>query len=144
MNAPMTAERGAEATRYPAVMAGRWNLSERVDAFRHAGRGILEMLRSEPHARVHAAATVCVVAAGLGLGIDRHEWIAILLTVGAVWSLEAMNTAVEAICDLVSPEHHDLVRRAKDAAAGGVLVAAVTAMGVAGLVFGPRLWSTLG
>ncbi len=138
------AERRAPATRYPGRMTGRWHLAKRVDAFRHAGRGILEMLRGEPHARIHAAATVVVIAAGLGFGIDRYEWIAIALTVGAVWSLEAMNTAVEAICDLVSPEHHELVRRAKDAAAGGVLIAAIAAVTVAVFVFGPRLSSAVG
>jgi diacylglycerol kinase (ATP) len=122
-------------------MAGRWNLAERMDAFRHAGRGILEMLRGEPHARIHAAATLGVIAAGLGFGIARHEWIAIVLAVGAVWSLEAMNTAIEAVCDLVSPDHHDLARQAKDAAAGGVLLAAIAAVAVAAFVFGPRLWS---
>ena len=97
------------------------------------------MLRSEENARIHAVATMAVVALGLGVGIQRHEWIAIALTVGLVWSLEAMNTALEALCDIISPEHRAEIGRAKDLAAGGVLVSAITAVVVAALIFVPRL-----
>ena len=114
-------------------------LRRRVDAFRHAGRGIATMLRTEPHARFHAASTIVVVAAGLWAGLDRLEWVAITLTIALVWSLEAVNTAVEAICDRVSPEAHPLIGVAKDVAAGGVLIAAIAAVVVAGLIFGPRV-----
>ncbi len=110
-----------------------------VDAFRFAFRGLREMLRSEVHARIHLNATVIAIAAALLLGISRLEWIALVLTIAAVWSLEAVNTAIEAICDLVSPEQHPLVARAKDVAAGAVLVAAIASLLIAGLILAPRL-----
>ena len=97
------------------------------------------MLKTEYHARVHAVATAIAVAGGLALGIDRLEWVALTLTIAAVWSLEAVNTAIEAVCDLVSPKQHPLVEKAKDVAAGAVLVAAIAALIVAALIFGPRL-----
>jgi diacylglycerol kinase (ATP) len=122
-------------------MASKGYFAARIEAFRHAGRGLREMLRSETHARIHAVATLTVIIAGLGFEIERGEWLALVLTIGAVWSLEAMNTAVEALGDLVSPGPNEHVRRAKDAAAGGVLIAALVALVVAALVFGPRLAS---
>ena len=97
------------------------------------------MLQVEYNARVHALATVIAVSAGFFLGIERIEWVALVLTIAAVWSLEAVNTAIEALCDLVSPEQHPLVEKAKDVAAGAVLVAAIAALIVAGLIFIPRV-----
>jgi diacylglycerol kinase len=120
-------------------MVERGPLAARIDAFRYALRGLHDMMRDEPHARFHAVATATVLAAGFAFRIERSEWLAILLTVGAVWSLEAMNTAVETICDLICPDPDEQVRKAKDVAAGGVLVAAVVALGVAAIVFGPRI-----
>lgn len=101
------------------------------------------MLRTEPNARVHALASVSVVAAGLVVGLSRGEWLAIVLTIAAVWSLEAVNTAIEAVCDVVSPERDPRIARAKDVAAGGVLIAAIAAVCVAVLVFGSRLLAWL-
>ena len=114
-------------------------LRKRIDAFRHAGRGLATMVRTEAHAKIHAQATIVVVAGGLWVGLTRLEWVAIVLTIAAVWSLEAVNTAIEAICDRVSPEPDPLIGVAKDVAAGAVLVAAIAAVVVAVLIFGPHL-----
>jgi diacylglycerol kinase len=97
------------------------------------------MLTTEPNARIHALATIIVLSLGFLLDIDRTEWLIVILTVALVWSLEAINTALEAICDVVSPEQNPKVGRAKDVAAGAVLIAAVAAVLVAILIFGPRL-----
>ncbi|MAG30210.1 MAG: diacylglycerol kinase [Deltaproteobacteria bacterium] len=110
-----------------------------VRSFEHAFRGILEMLRSEVNARVHAAITVVVIVSGFALGIDRNEWLALTIATMAVWSSEAINTAFEALCDVASPEYHPQVRRAKDVAAGAVLITAIGAMVIGALVFGHRL-----
>lgn len=120
-------------------MAKKRGLARRVDAFRHAGRGLATMLRTEAHAKIHAQATLVVVAGGLWVGLSRMEWVALVLTIAAVWSLEAVNTAIEAICDRVSPEEHELIRVAKDVAAGAVLVAAIASVIVAVLIFGPHV-----
>jgi diacylglycerol kinase (ATP) len=111
----------------------------RLRSFRYAARGLVSMLASEPNARIHALATGLVVAAGVGFGIDRSEWLAVVLAIGAVWTAEGMNSAFEALCDVASPEHHPRVERAKDIAAGAVLAAALAALAVAALVFGPRI-----
>lgn len=97
------------------------------------------MLRTERNARIHACATLLVVAFGFALGIGRFEWIALVLATALVWAAEGFNTAIEALCDVVSPEYHPGIERAKDVAAGGVLLAAFGALIVAVLVFGRRL-----
>ena len=111
----------------------------RVQSFRFAVRGIRAMLTNEPNARIHAIATGLVVAGGFGFGIERGEWLAVALAIGAVWTAEGVNTAFEALCDVASPDRHPRVERAKDVAAGAVLLAALTALAVASIVFGPRV-----
>ena len=97
------------------------------------------MLRCEPNAWIHIVATGVAVAAGFVFGIGRAEWLAITLAIGLVWMAEAFNTALEAVCDALAPEPSPLIGFAKDVAAGAVLLAAVTALAVAAIVFGPRL-----
>ena len=82
-----------------------------------------------------------VGAAGWWLGITRLEWALLALTVTTVLALEAVNTAVEAVVDLVSPEVHPLAKIAKDAAAGAMVFAVLGSLVVAGVVFGPRVWA---
>lgn len=111
----------------------------RLQSFGYAFRGIAQLLRTEANARVHALAAVAVVVAGLSIGIDRFEWLAIVLAITAVWCAEAFNTAIESVCDAVSQDHHPKIERAKDIAAGAVLLAAIGSIGVGIIVFGPPL-----
>jgi diacylglycerol kinase (ATP) len=106
-------------------------------------RGLRCLSATQRHARVHAAATVLVIVAGGGLGIRPLEWAAVALAVGLVWMAEALNTAVEFLADAVHPEQHPLIGRAKDVAAAGVLLAALTAACVGVSVFGPPIASRL-
>ncbi|OWP64302.1 diacylglycerol kinase [Hymenobacter amundsenii] len=114
-------------------------LRRRAASFGHAFRGVGAALRTEVHLWFHAAATAAVLGLGLYCGLARWEWVAVVLSVGAVWGAELLNTAVEAVVDLVSPEYHPLAGRAKDVAAGAVLVVALAALVVGLLVFGPYL-----
>jgi diacylglycerol kinase (ATP) len=102
-------------------------------------RGIGTLLRTQTNARIHLAATVVVIGAGFGLEISRMEWALVVAAIGLVWTAEGLNTAIEAAVDLVSPEQHPLAGRAKDVAAGAVLLAALAAAVIGVLVFGPRL-----
>jgi len=117
----------------------RFRVSDRVRSFGPALRGIAAMLRSEHNAWLHALATVGVLVAGLVFGVDRLEWLAITLAVALVWVAEAINSAIEAVADAVTLESHPLIGRAKDIAAGAVLLAAIASVVVAVLVFAPRL-----
>ncbi len=115
----------------------------RLRSFGYAFSGIRTLIMSQPNARIHAAATVIVMAGAFILGLSRLEWCVIILAVAAVWAAEALNTALEYLADAASPEFHPLVKKAKDVAAGGVLVTALGSVVVGLLVFGPRILSVL-
>ena len=115
----------------------------RVQSFRYAFRGISEMLRTETNARVHAIATIAVVAIGFAFGISRTDWLAITLSIIVVWCAEGFNTAIESLCDVTSPQFDPKVARAKDIAAAGVLITAIGASVVGLLVFGPHVLALL-
>lgn len=118
-------------------------LTGRLRSFGHAFRGLKVLVQTQHNARIHVVATILAVAAGALLRISPTEWVLIALAVACVWATEALNTAIEFLVDLVSPEHHALAAKAKDVAAGAVLVAAVGALIVGGLVFGPYAWRVL-
>lgn len=117
----------------------QFSVAARARSFRYAARGVVALLRSQHNAWIHAAASVAVVGLGFAVGLSRLEWCLVVLAMVAVWSAEAVNTAFEALCDVASPEPHPLVERAKDVAAGAVLLAAGGAVVVGVLVFGPHL-----
>ena len=112
-------------------------LQKRVKSFGYAFKGIGTLIRTQPHARIHLMATVIVVGAGFLVEVTRMEWLALVGAIGMVWVAEAVNTAIEFLTDLASPDYHPLAGKAKDVAAGAVLIAAIIAVVIAGLVFIP-------
>lgn len=120
-------------------MPSRMSVHRRIDSFRYAFQGLADLFRSQPNARIHLGATVLVIVAGGWLHISRLEWVALVVCITLVIALEAMNTALEYLTDLVSPEFHPLAGKAKDVAAAAVLVGAGGAVLVGLIVFGPRL-----
>jgi len=116
--------------------------SFRLASFAHAGRGLLVLL-AEPNARVQLAIAGAVVALGAWLGLERRDWALLVLAIGLVLAGEAANTALEALADRLAPEPHPLVRKAKDVAAGAVLIASLAAAILGLLVLGPPLWQRL-
>lgn len=95
-----------------------------MKAFLYALRGLTYAIKTERHMRIHLCFAFYVTAAGLITGISAAEWAAVLLCCGAVMGLECVNTALERLCDRVTQERDGLIMRAKDAAAGAVLVCA--------------------
>lgn len=108
-------------------------------SFRFALDGLWHMLRFEHNARIHACATLAAVLVCAGLGLRAEDWRWIVLMIGLVWICEALNTALEAVCDTLSPAPHHGVRVAKDVAAGAVLVSALVAVVIGGLTIWPYL-----
>jgi len=109
--------------------------SRLLRSFHHAFEGIIYATRTEPNMRVHFVLGALVLLATLILRLDRYYVIATVTLVALVLSLELMNTAVEAIVDLLTVAHHPLAKTAKDAAAGAVLVSAIGAALCAYLIF---------
>ncbi|NQX88121.1 MAG: diacylglycerol kinase family protein [Halioglobus sp.] len=116
-----------------------FSIRRRAHSFRHASRGVVAMLASQHNAWVHALATLAVVVLGWTLGVSAVEWCLLLLAMVIVWVAEALNTALESLCDVVSPDFHPLVRRSKDIAAGGVLLGAMGAAVLGTIIFLPYL-----
>lgn len=114
-------------------------LKKRLNSFRFAFAGLADLVRSQPNAKIHLAAAGAVVAAGFFLRISPTEWCLVALCICTVLAAEAFNTALEYLTDLVSPDYHPLAGKAKDAAAGAVLLVAAGAAIVGGIVFLPKL-----
>ena len=109
-------------------------------SFGYAVQGLRYTVRTQRNFRVHLAIAGLVVALGIFLSLPLRDWAILALTIGAVLTGELINTIVEAVVDLASPEYHDLAKIAKDVAAGTVLVMALTAICVGLLILGPPLW----
>lgn len=117
-------------------------LRARALSFAFALRGVAAFAR-EPHARIHLAAALAVFALAAWLRVPRVESALLALAVGLVLAAEALNSALEALADRVAPDRHPLVARAKDIAAGGVLLAALAATIAGVLLLGPPLLEQL-
>ena len=115
------------------------NGAPRVAAFRYALRGLVLLFTQHPHGRFHAMAALVVLLLAIVLDLARWEWIALLLCIGAVISMEALNSALEELADALHPDHHPGIGRAKDLAAGAVLFVAVVAALVGALILLPPL-----
>ncbi len=119
-------------------------------SFHHAFNGIMYAAKTQLNMRLHLVAAALVLGATLALRLDRVYVIAIVIIVAVVVALELLNTAVEALVDLLTVAHHPLAKTAKDASAGAVLVASIAAVIVGYLVFyegifsaGPRVYTAL-
>lgn len=106
----------------------------RLRSVGHAWQGIRWMLLTQANARLHFVATLLVVTAGIAIKLNHYEWILLTLAIALVWVAEALNTAIECLADALHPEHHPLVGKAKDVAAGGVLLSSVAALIIAVLI----------
>ncbi|HEV3152585.1 MAG TPA: diacylglycerol kinase [Candidatus Baltobacteraceae bacterium] len=104
-------------------------------SFHYAFQGVMYAVRTQPNMRVHLVVALAVLLATLLLRLDRIYLIAVVITIVIVLSLELVNTAIEAVVDLLTVAHHPLAKTAKDAAAGAVLISTVGAVVVGYLVF---------
>jgi len=118
-------------------------LMDRAKSFRFAWEGISYVFRTQKNAQIHLVVIVIVCFMTIWLAIPVNGIALIFLTIGLVLSAEFFNTAIEALVDLVSPDHHPLAKIVKDVCAGAVLICAVTAILVGIFLFGPPLLSKL-
>ncbi len=121
----------------------RGSLSRLGLSFRCAFEGLAVGWRTQQNLRIHLAFVLAITGLGAYLRLATIQWAILALTYSLVLTTELVNTALEALTDLVSPSHHPLARDAKDLAAGAVLVTAIGAVVVGLLVLGPPLWARL-
>ena len=113
-------------------------------SFGYAFQGIFNTIRTERNIKIHCAAAVLVTVFGIWLKISKTEWMICFILFGLVLALELVNTAIEATVDLCTEERRPLAKKAKDAAAGAVLIAAVFAAIIGVMIFIPRLLGVIG
>ena len=116
-----------------------FSLSERLESFRDAFRGMATLLRFEHNARIHLVILLIVILAGFLLRISVGDWMAILCVSGLVLVAECFNTAIENLSDLITDKPNEYIRRAKDTAAAGVLISAVISVAAGLLIFIPAV-----
>ena len=114
-----------------------------VGSFRFAIAGVRYVIRTQRNIRIQLGVGLGVVILGLWLGLAPTQWAALALATGFVFVCEIGNTVVEVLVDLTCPDYNPLAEVAKDAAAGAVLVASLTAAAAGLLVLGPPLWEKL-
>ena len=119
------------------------NKNDLRTSFRCAFEGLKYVLSAERNARIHLAMAILVILVSAWLQLSAIEWVLIISAIALVFAGEMLNTVVELTIDLITEEWNPLAKRAKDVAAGAILVAAVAAAIMGLLVLGPRLWLKL-
>lgn len=128
---------------YHITMTIKTFFTSRIASFGHAIRGWGHVLKTQHNAWIHSLIAFIVIALGLWLELPARDWAVIVLTIAMVFTAEFINTAIEAVVDLASPNHHPLAKVGKDVGAGAVLVAALAAIVVGLFILGPPLWTKL-
>jgi len=118
-------------------------LRSRAHSFKYAFAGWWFVIRTQRNAWIHAVVSVAVILVSFWLRLSPHDWAMIILAIAMVWTAEFLNTALEAVVDLASPQHHPLARVGKDVGAAAVLIAAASAALIGLLILGPPLWERL-
>lgn len=126
-------------------------IRSRLTSFKNALVGWWHVVRTQQNAWIHAIATVSVLLVAFWLKLPLRDWVVLILTIGMVWMAEFINTALEIVVDLASPDLHPLARAGKDVGAAAVLIAAVSALVIGIILLGPPLldkfrllWASLG
>ena len=112
---------------------------KRLKSFGYAFKGLRTLITTQPNLAVQLFAAFIAISAGFYFNLGAGEWLAVILAIALVIITEAVNTAIEFLTDLVSPDYHPLAGKVKDVAAAAVLIAAIFALIVGIIVFGPRL-----
>lgn len=115
-------------------------MKKRLLSFKYAYRGIRKVFGKEANMNIHIVIAVLVLICGFVFSISLTEWMFCLFCFGLVIGAEMFNTAIENVVDLVSPEHHPLAGKAKDVAAGAVLICAIFSAIIGLLIFVPKGW----
>ena len=102
------------------------------------------LAQDEHNAWLHLGASSTVILAGFALDISLDDWRWLVSAIAFVWVTEAMNTAVEELCDRVSPQFDEAIGRVKDLAAGAVLAASLAAAVIGLLTLGPPFLRSIG
>lgn len=111
----------------------------RINAFGFAFKGIKNLLKSEANFQVEFSVALVMIILGFVFQITVTEWLFQIFAIGFVFSLEAINSAVEALSDALHPEWNEKIGKVKDLAAGAVLLASITAVVIGLIIYAPYI-----
>ena len=121
------------------IQENKFSISGRLRSFIYAFNGLKYIIRSQHNFRIHLAIGFIVIISGLCANINSTEWCILILTIGLVISMEAINTAIEKLVDFISPDYQKQAGVIKDVAAGAVLIAAITSVIIGIILFLPKI-----
>ncbi|MDR2955711.1 MAG: diacylglycerol kinase family protein [Prevotella sp.] len=116
-----------------------FSVRKRIKSFGYAFNGLKILFSEEHNARIHLGVTIIVIAMGIVFGISPVEWMITLTLIALIFSLEIINSALERICDVISPEKKPAIKKIKDLSAAAVLISAIVAVVCGTIIFLPRL-----
>jgi diacylglycerol kinase (ATP) len=140
---PVSDECHPERNEGSDVRPGFRHLARIARSFGYAFEGLATIVRTQPNFWVHVCAACAALVLGVLLHLSPVELAIVVLSITLVLVVEAVNSGIETMCDLISPGHHPQIKRAKDISAAAVLIAAAGALILALLLYGPRLVSLL-
>jgi len=114
-------------------------IKSRLNSFKNAFVGWWHVIKTQQNAWIHAIATVTTIIFALWLRLPLRDWAVLLVTITMVWAAEFLNTALEIVVDLASPDLHPLAKAGKDVGAAAVLIAAMSAVWIGIMLLGPPL-----
>lgn len=116
-------------------------MKKKLVSFSYAITGVKTAFATQPNVRTHLTVAIIVSLFGYFLGLNTEELVEIILLVGLVLVAEMINTAIEFACNAITTDHHPEIKKAKDVAAGSVLVVSILAIIIGGVIFIPKLLS---
>lgn len=117
----------------------KFSFRRRAKSAKYALDGLKVLFSEEHNSRIHTVITILVVAAGFLLKISNTEWLVICILVALVFGLEIMNSAIENICDFITPQKNESIKKIKDLAAAAVFVASVISVICGAIIFIPKI-----
>lgn len=116
----------------------------RLRSFKYASHGLILFVRGESPALLHLIVILVTLIAGWWFAISPIEWMILTLTVAALLATELLNSAIEWLANTVTMEHHPMIGKTKDLAAGAVLIMSIAALIVASIIFVPKIMEQIG
>lgn len=117
----------------------KFSLKKRLYSFKYAFEGVKTLIKFEHNVWIHLLATVVVVGSGFLFSLSKTEWLMVIVAIGFVWISEGFNTGIEYLCNAISTKENPEIKKAKDVAAGTVLLSAIVAIIIGVIVFLPHL-----
>lgn len=115
-----------------------FRMIDRIKSLGYAIEGIRTFFKTQHNAWIHLFAALIVLIAGILMNVNLNEWCWLVVSIGLVFITEMINTAVEFLIDLVSPQIHPLAKKVKDVSAAAVLIAAITSFIIGLIIFIPK------